>query len=355
MTEKVYIDPENIDFSLIRKAADLIKQGGIVAVPTETVYGLAVNLKMQASVNRLFELKKRPQEKNFTLHIPDESDVDFYLEVLPPYGYRLIEKFWPGPLTVIFYSKIIPGTLGARVPNHKVCREILKETFTPVIISSANISGLPAAVNSQQAEEYFPEGLDLIVDSGPCQYKTASTVLDLTQHPAKIIREGALPKKDIWSIIRKKRVLFVCTGNSCRSVMAEYLLKLYISRDSFLSEDIEVESAGTLALPGSSVSEETIFLLKQEGIDASGHRARRITREIVHTADIIIVMEQKHKESIAAIEPKAFSRITHISSFLPDLPDRDIPDPIGGSEDVYRQSFAVIKTAVQNIADWLKE
>ena len=256
-TEKVFIDPEQIDFSLIRKAADLIKQGGIVAVPTETVYGLAANLKRKDSLQKLFDLKQRPQDKYFTLHIPDRTDVDFYLEILPPYGYRLIEKFWPGPLTIIFYSKITPGALGVRTPDHKVCCEILKEAFTPVVVSSANISGMLPAVNSPQVEEYFPQGLDLIVDSGECKYKTASTVVDLTQHPPRVIREGVLAENEVQAVMKKKRVLFVCTGNSCRSVMAEYLLRHYIAKSPFLADKIEVESAGTFALNGSSASGET--------------------------------------------------------------------------------------------------
>jgi len=95
--------------------------------------------------------------------------------------------------------------------------------------------------------------------------------------------------------------------------------------------------------------------LEQEGIDASNHKARRVNREIIHTADMIIVMEQAHKDSIAAIEPVAFSRIVHINRFLPDLPYKDIPDPIGGNEEIYKQSFNIIKTAVCNIVDWLEK
>jgi len=153
-----------------------------------------------------------------------------------------------------------------------------------------------------------------------------------------------------------KSVLFVCTGNSCRSPMAEGLLKKYLSQLG--KGDIEVKSAGMGALDGFTPTDETIEVMKKEGVDLSGFKSKALTKELVKEADLILVMEVKHKEQIRRIEPEAEGKTYLLKEFqmggkssYPE--DPNVPDPIGKSLDYYKLSFEVIKDEIKRIAGLL--
>jgi len=353
--EKFFIDKDNIDINIVKKLASFIKEGKIVALPTETVYGLAANMSRRDVLDRLYEIKKRPQDRLFTLHISSPDFLDFFADILPPYGYRLVEKFWPGPLTIIAYAKNSQDSIGVRCPDHLITSLIIKESLCKVAMPSANISGNPPAVSSQEVEEIFNGSIDAILDTNlPPKYKVSSTIIDLISNPPKILREGPILSQDLDKILSSKRLLFVCTGNTCRSVMAEYLLRLYLKeRRRDLIDRIEVISCGIQAFEGMEVSSHTYQLLLKEGIDSSSHKAKRINKALLRSSDIIITMEEKHREIIGSIEPTAFPRTFLMGKFLKDRYGEDIPDPIGGSEEDFKKVFLLIKEAIENILQWL--
>jgi tRNA threonylcarbamoyl adenosine modification protein (Sua5/YciO/YrdC/YwlC family) len=353
--KRITIDPGDIDAAFIREIRDQILQGKIVALPTETVYGLAVRADKKEAVQRLYEIKERPPDKPFTLTVGSIHEAySLYFSILPPFGYRLMERFWPGPLTLIYYSPE-DEKVGVRVPAHRVAQEVLKGVGAPVYLPSANISGMPDATTAGEVEAALGEAVDLIVDSGPSHYARPSTVLDVTFYPFKMLRRGVVTEREIIEVFVKKRIIFVCTGNTCRSPLAEYLLKKYIALEKpYLKERCEIFSYGVGALEGSGPTSPIVTLLSEkEGLDARSFLSQRLDRETVLSSDLIFTMEEFHAKQIIQMEPTAAPRILPLRKFLPAEFEKDIPDPIGKSAQVYEEVYSLLKLAVLELVDWL--
>ncbi|MDD5195205.1 MAG: L-threonylcarbamoyladenylate synthase [Candidatus Omnitrophica bacterium] len=355
MTKKVFIDPNDIDLSILKGIVRIALGGGIVAIPTETVYGLAICAGNTEAINRLYEIKNRPQQKLFSYAVSDASSVvEKYFDTLTPFGYRLMEKFWPGPLTVIYYSAD-NKKIGVRVPAHPVAQKFIELVGQKVFLPSANISGSPEKISADEVGLEFGDKIDVIIDSGAPAYGKPSTVVDLTLHPFKILREGVISEKEIIDIFVVKRILFVCTGNTCRSPMAHLIFKKYLDeKEPYLKERYEVISGGVSAFDGSPVSSQVASILKEkEDIDVRGFRAKKIDRLDVLSSDLIFTMEEEQTKYILKIEPTVEGRIFHLKKFLSHSFSGDIPDPIGKSYEVYENAYFLIKQAVLELRDWL--
>ena len=161
----------------ISAAADILRQGGLVGIPTETVYGLGANALDAEAVNKIFEAKGRPQDNPLIIHIPGPQWLPRYCEDVPPLAYTLARKFWPGPLTMILKRKpIVPDattagldTVGVRCPDHQVTLSIIREAGVPVAAPSANTSGRPSCTTASDVMEDMEGKIDAVVDGGPCQ------------------------------------------------------------------------------------------------------------------------------------------------------------------------------------------
>jgi len=263
--KKLSIDPSQIDHALIKQAVRIIAKGGIAALPTETVYGLGCRSDKSNIVDKLYAIKQRSKDKPFSLALHSISDViSNYFDTLPPFGYRLIERFWPGPLTLIYYTPE-GKTIGIRVPCQSVTSEILRELKVPLCFPSANLSGDQEAVTASEVEANFSEKIDLLVDSGKCIYSKPSTIVDLTLKPFKVAREGVIGEKDIAAVFFRKRILFICTGNSCRSPMAEFLLQKYLAEERiYFNERYEIISAGISATNDMKAAPAVVNILKDK-------------------------------------------------------------------------------------------
>ena len=353
--KKIFINPKDIDHSLIKQAVEIIQKGGIVALPTETVYGLGVCAGKRSAVDKLYALKKRPKEKPLSFALGSISKaIKDYFDTLPPFGYRLIEKFWPGPLTIIYHTPD-DKRIGVRVPSHIITNEILNELDDAVYLPSANISGQKEAMSALEVEDNFGSQLDLIVDGGKCAYSQPSTVVDLTSRPFKVVRQGVVPERDIVRIFIRKRILFVCTGNSCRSPMAQFLLHKYLKEvRPYFDDRYEIISRGISAPEGLKASSSVVNILKdEEGLDASEFYAQRLDKLTVLSSDLIFCMEDTQLKYILELEPKAEGRVFNLKKFLPSEAENDIPDPVGRNLAVYREVYSLIKEAVLELKDWL--
>ncbi len=353
--QKIFIDPKDIDYSLVKKAVQIIQNGGIVALPTETVYGLAVCAGKKDKVNKLYALKKRPKDKPFSFALGSvDKVIRDYFDTLPPYGYRLIEKFWPGPLTIVYYTPK-NEKIGVRIPSHVITNEILNQLGAAIYLPSANISGQKEALSAEEVEDIFGRELDLIVDGGKCVQPQPSTVIDLTSRPFKVLREGVIPERDIVREFVRKRILFVCTGNSCRSPMAQFLLSKYLKEmRPYFEARYEVISRGISAPPGLEVSPSVVSILREnEGLDVSGFRAKGLDRFTVLTSDLIFTMEDVQSQYILKLEPKVEGKVFNLKKFLPPEAEQDIPDPVGRNIETYQEVYSLIKEAILELKEWL--
>ena len=358
-TEIVKIDPLSPDYAIIEKAAGYIRQGKIVAIPTETVYGLAVDCHNQEAVKRLSAVKNRPLDKPFSIAIASESSLERLARNVPLLAYKLIKKFWPGPLTLVLEAsakrspELSEGrsrTIGLRMPNSRVSLRIIEEAGGEVVLPSANLSGARPPQDGKDVLEALDGKIDLIVDAGKTELGLESTVVDVTENRLNILREGAIKKESLESAARLKKILFICTGNSCRSVMAEGLLAQALKKKN--RSDVEVLSAGIAAFSCLGPTLETLELLSQEGIDMSAHRSKKADKLMLLSSDLILVMEDYHEQYILELTPGLRNRLYLLKEFA-KISDSglNIGDPIGQTENFYEKTFYTIKEAVAKIVD----
>ncbi len=188
----------------IKAAVDCLKSGGIIAIPTDTVYGLGVDPFNAEAVQKLYTLKGRPEEKPIPLVLGSVEDVQQVAQNLPGFFFHLTERFWPGGLTIIVESKnLLPQltaggtTVGLRIPNQPLLLEILQNFGGPIAITSANLSGQPAATSPQEFGQELSSKIDFIVDDGQTPGRIPSTVYDISVSPPQIRREGVISSETL--------------------------------------------------------------------------------------------------------------------------------------------------------------
>lgn len=209
MTKIFRVTKEQPEVDVLREAAKYILNGGIVAFPTETVYGLGANALNPLAVRKIFEAKGRPQDNPLIVHISDIEDVYKYAQKVPDKARTLMDKFWPGPMTLVFKKKnIIPhvitaglDSVGIRIPSHPVARAFIKECGVPIAAPSANISGKPSPTKAEHVLEDLNGKIDAIIDGGSCDVGVESTVIDVTQSVPMILRPGGITYEQIRDAI----------------------------------------------------------------------------------------------------------------------------------------------------------
>ena len=195
--------PLAYDPALLQRAVDILRKGGLVAYPTDTVYGLAALATDARAVQKLFEAKKREPDRAVPLLIASPPDLAFVASDVPDVARQLIDAFWPGALTLVlrkasdFHSPAVGETVAVRVPDHPVPRELARLLGEPITGTSANVSGGAEPRSADEARSQLGDAVDLIIDCGRCPGGQPSTVVDCTVDPPRIVREGALRREEL--------------------------------------------------------------------------------------------------------------------------------------------------------------
>ncbi len=205
------VNPENPEIEVIRKAANIIRNGGLVAFPTETVYGLGADALNAKAVLALFRAKKRPLDNPPIVHVGKFEDVQRLVREVPAKAEILMKTFWPGPLTMVFRrSNIVPDvtvagldTIAVRMPRHNVALALIREGDCPIAAPSANLAGRPSPTTAEHVLEDLDGRIDAILDAGPTKIGVESTVLDITVDPPQILRPGGTPREALEAVLGK--------------------------------------------------------------------------------------------------------------------------------------------------------
>ena len=337
----------------VHRAVEILAAGGLVALPTETVYGVAAMALDEQAVASLVAAKQRSANQPVTLALPSSDSVLDYVPAISPLARRLARRGWPGPLTLVLQvdhpdsavkqlpaevQKIVSpeGMSGFRVPDNEVALSVLQLSAGPLVLSSANVHGHPAAENAKQAAA-MGDCLSLVLDDGPARHHESSTVVRVEGNQWSLLREGVYSFDQIQAMSRLV-ILCICTGNTCRSPMAEVLLKKRLADyyscpfDQLLEKGIMVISAGVNAMPGSRASREAEQVIAERDLDISDHVSRAVDDKLVRFADHIWTMTRPHQEMMVKHWPDVAERIQVL-----DPGGTDLSDPIGGSPEDYRQ------------------
>ena len=192
----------------IEKAAVIMKAGGVVAFPTDTVYGLGACLYDHKAVDRIYEIKQRPRYLSLPVLLAEESQLDTVASSVPEIARLLMERFWPGGLTIVLHKAMVfpcnsianENTIAVRIPAHPVPLALIKQAAVPIIGTSANVSSQPSALKAEDVEEQLDGTVDFIIDGGTCPGGVESTVVDVTQSDPVVLRQGIVPEKEIRKI-----------------------------------------------------------------------------------------------------------------------------------------------------------
>ena len=363
-TQVIKINPDEPDLAKIEQVARLIDTGKLVAFPTETVYGIACRVKKDL-LDRLDTIKAREPGKRYSLHIGRQDDLHNYIPNIGLRAKKLIEKAWPGPLTIVFelnqqdIEKVCgslgrevfenlykDNTIGIRCPDQPIASKLLQLTQNPVVAPSANMKGCKPAFEPNEVLEQLSGQIDFLLDAGPCKYEKSSTVVKIGKKKLQILRPGFYSQAQLEQMSEVK-FLLVCTGNTCRSPMAAGIFRKFLAEklqcelDELEKNGYKVGSAGMLDMNGAPASPEAIMACAGKGIDIRKHASQALTNQLISESDFIFVMSRLHYQRIISLSAEAESKCKLLAE------NKEIDDPIGQVQQIYNNCADTIEEAVK--------
>ncbi|MCC7145881.1 MAG: threonylcarbamoyl-AMP synthase [Phycisphaeraceae bacterium] len=356
----------------VQRASEVLRAGGLVVFPTETVYGIGALATSAAGLARLREFKERPDAQPFTVHVATPADAEMYVDGSKPLVRRLMRKLMPGPVTLVVdveEETIAEGlkqlglseehrgalwhghTIGLRCPDEPTAQRVLAAAGGPVVASSANKRGQDPPVDAAEAALAVGGAAGLIIDGGRARFAKASTIVRIRTgakgaEQIQIERGGVFDERYIRKLLQWTMVL-VCSGNTCRSPMAELIAKQILAEGRKVGPEeleqagIRVMSAGAYAAADVPPSPEAVEAMARQGLDLSKHRSKKLTVGMVREADVIYCMTGAHVEAVLSLDAAARGK-----TFLLDE-NGDIADPIGSSLTVYQRCAEMIRRRLE--------
>ena len=350
---------------VVHRAVQALVEGELVAFPTETVYGIGASARSSTGVRRLLDAKGSERSAPFALAIKSFEDAVDYVPNLNRLARRLARRCWPGPVTIVVDQADQGGlisqlpddvrqvvapqaTIGLRVPAHDMILDVLSMLAGPIALTSANRTGDAEATTAADVVAKVGEELAMVLDEGPTRYGQPSSVVRVFEQRYETLREGVVAESTLRRLAGFQ-VLLVCTGNTCRSPMAEVLMRKHLADRlgcppaELEEQGVFVTSAGIAAPPGCHPTREAVQVMRERALDLSQHQSQPLTDALVRHADLILTMTRSHRSAIVRQWPEAAARTE-----LVEPNQADVADPIGGTLDIYRDCANQIDTALKS-------